>query len=68
MDALERLYRKATKEDARFQLRFDSTGPKESAWHVKYFPNPDSNGNYWAEADTLDATVRQLLDEIEGMA
>lgn len=68
MDMLEKLYRKATKENARFALRFDSTGPDESAWNIRYFPNANSNGNYWAEADTMDNVIRQVMDEMDGMA
>ena len=65
MEILARLHRKAVSENARFMIRFDPTEPKESAWSLKYYPDPEENGNYWAEAENLANAIRTLLDELE---
>lgn len=66
MELLARLHRKAAADNARFMIRFDPMEPKESAWSLKYYPDPQDNGNFWAEAENLAAAIRTLLDELEG--
>jgi hypothetical protein len=66
MEILAKLHRKAEKDGARIMIKFDPTEPNESTWAVRYYPDPDENGNFWAEGDTLAAAIRQLIDELEG--
>lgn len=66
MDSIERLHRKAQKAGARFVLRFDPTQSPEAMWAIRYYPDPDENANFWSEGTSMDSTVRQLLDELEG--
>ena len=66
MELLAKLYQKALKEQSRFMIRFDPNEPIEAMWSIRYYPDPQENGNFWSEGDTFESTFRKLLDEIEG--
>lgn len=66
MEILARLHRKAAQDKARFMIRFDPAEPPESVWSIKYYPDPDDNANFWAEAENLASAIRALFDALEG--
>lgn len=65
MSMLEKLHRKALKQGARFQIRFDTTMDEDQQWIVKFYPEPDENAHFWAEGKELEGVLRQIIEEME---
>lgn len=63
-EGLERLIRKAKRDNCRLLIRLDNMQICEE-WGVKFYPEHDDDAHFYAYNSSLDAACRQLMDELE---
>jgi hypothetical protein len=63
MDNLERLIQKAVDNQCRLQIRFDPE-EKGEQWGIKFYPELDDDGHFYAYHEYLQTAARKLLDEL----
>jgi len=63
---LERLIKRAEKKGAKFILKYDPSDNPKDVWGLKFFPDPEDDGHYWSFGDTLEAVVKEVMDEMDG--
>lgn len=66
MDSFERLIHRAVSNGHRFVVSHDPSERNEE-WGIKYYPEADSEGHYYAYASSKEDAARRLLDELRGV-
>jgi hypothetical protein len=67
MSNFMKLADKANNKGCRLLIRFDPQEHGEE-WGVKFYPDEDDDGHYYAYNSDLDAACHQLLDELQGFS
>lgn len=65
MSSFARLTEKAIVKGCRILVRFDPEEVGEE-WGIKFYPDADDDGHYYAYNSDLEIASRQLLDELQG--
>lgn len=61
---LENLQQLADRKNGRFMLRYHPHDKEK--WGIKFFPDIEDDAHYFAYGETLEATVHQIISEMEG--
>ncbi len=61
---LQKLIKKADRNDGRFTVRYDP-GNDDEPWGVKYYPAVDDDAHFFGYGNNLDAVIEKLLHEME---
>ena len=67
MTNFDKLIARTSEKGGILNLRFN---PEErgECWGIKYYPNPDDDGHYYAFHDDLNECAHKILDELSGFS